>query len=59
MSTMSVQGWCKPEGSINPVPIESMYFELTDQEHEQLEAMEEQLLMHHESEEFLPVDAKK
>lgn len=56
MNTLTVEGWCKPEGASKSIPIESLHFRVSEQSHLELEQAEEQLKVNHEPEAFVDVD---
>lgn len=59
MNTLMLEGWCKPPGAQQPLPLEPIGFHISERCHLQLEAAEEELLRTHEKEKFIDVDARE
>lgn len=56
MNTMTIEGWCKPEGAKKSTPIEFLHFRISEECHLQLEDVEEELQRTHAPEKYVDID---
>ncbi|MGI9295410.1 MAG: hypothetical protein ACR2PS_15635 [Pseudomonadales bacterium] len=55
MNTLTLEGWCKPEGASKSTPIESIHFRVSEASHLLMEEAEERLKSSGERETFVAV----
>ena len=56
MNTMTLDGWCKPDGAPKSMPIGMIHFRISEQDHLKLEQAEDQLHNSTTKEAMLPLD---
>ena len=56
MNTMTIEGWCKPEGAEQSTPIEYLHFRISEECHLRLEEAETELQQNNEREKYLDID---
>lgn len=57
MTTLTLDGWCKPDDAASPIPVELIHFRIGEQYHRLLEQAEEELLRTRAEEKLIDVDA--
>lgn len=56
MNTLSIEGWCKPEGASESTRIESLHFRVSEEAHLEMEKAEKRMQESGEREAFVAAD---
>ncbi|MCY1287413.1 hypothetical protein D9M68_368740 [compost metagenome] len=56
MSTLTIEGWCKPDNALRSTPLGEFHFEIGGSNHLRLEQAEERLQDSHEKEAMVDAD---
>ena len=56
MNTMTLDGWCKPQGAPKSTPIGMIHFRISEQDHLKLEQVEDELHHSVHKEAMMPLD---
>ena len=59
MNTLTIEGWCKPEGASKSTRVESLHFRVSEEAHLEMEKAEEKLQESDATEAFVELDMDK